>query len=56
MTATNMCSNFGGFRCRPPLIDGYVDLDLYANKCMIMMITIKVIIINNPHKGCAKCK
>ena len=19
MTATNMCSNFGGFRCRPPL-------------------------------------
>ena len=19
MTATNICSNFGGFRCRPPL-------------------------------------
>ena len=30
MTATNMCSNFGGFRCRPPLSIIFLLLDYLA--------------------------
>ena len=26
MTATNMCSNFGGFRCGPPLLNSNITL------------------------------
>ena len=31
MIATNMCSNFGGFRCRPPNVNfnGAVDLPMF---------------------------
>ena len=38
MTATNICSNFGGFRCRPPVIHlfGVSSYFLVVMSCKLM--------------------
>ena len=40
MTATNMCSNFGGFRCSPPLVNPIfvpVSSCLFCCLCIIVV-------------------
>ena len=39
MTATNMCSNFGGFRCRPPF-----KLTFRALPCVLNVLRVKGLI------------
>ena len=61
MTATNMCSNFGGFRCLPPLIkinDWRYLSHKIINKCVLMGIhVLKSIIseINEVETLCSDC-
>ena len=36
MTATNVCSNFGGFRCRPPLLHEYLKTEYWNRDCTVL--------------------
>ena len=40
MTATNMCSNFGGFRCSPPLVNR---IFVRVSSCLFCCICIIVV-------------
>ena len=51
MTATNKCSNFGGFRCSPPSIDILQTMALFkASDVRIYRVVDILVLQNRSHK------
>ena len=51
MTATNKCSNFGGFRCSPPRIDILQTMALFkASDVRIYRVVDILVLQNRSHK------